>query len=50
MEMVVGMKFLVIMLVIFQLFIDAWCIFRIVENTKTLNIMLDIMELEKEVR
>ena len=48
--MVVGMKFLIITLAIFQLVIDVWCIFGIVENTKTLNTMLDIMELEKEVR
>lgn len=44
------MKFLIITLVIVQIFIDIWCIFGIVENTKTLKTMLDIMELEKEVR
>lgn len=47
------MKFLIILLVIVQILINAWCIFGIVENTKTLKIILDIMdimELEKEVK
>lgn len=44
------MKFLIITIVTVQIFIDIWCIFGIVENTETLKTMLDIMELEKEVR